>query len=79
MESIKNVFKAMKRDAKRGHLEKLEVVKINSTDMRRDKRKKKYLSLVKAIRETKGTRSGRMGAMQDKHLQKKKKMLEKYL
>lgn len=69
----------MKSNARDQHREKLEVVKIKSDEMTRRMRKKKYLNLVRAIREMPGQRSGRMGALQNRHLDKKKKMLQKYL
>lgn len=47
-------------------MEQLEVVKIHSTTMREDKRKKKYLRVVQEIRERSGSRSGRLGSIKSK-------------
>ena len=60
-------------------MERLEVVKIDSAVMRKDQRKRKYLRMVKEIKEAKGPRSARMGEILNSHKKNKERLVQKYL
>ena len=78
LSNIRKMFQKMKQKAYVKKKEKIEVVRIKSTSMVEEKRKKKYLKYVGLVKNAPAS-SRRVGQMNFRHERKKKEIMDKYL
>ena len=76
---IRLELKQINQEARRKKVEHLEVVKIESSNMREERRKKKHLNFVKSIRSMNGPRSNKVGSMKTRQHGKKQKLMKQFL